>query len=445
MKRVKSRLQRWADGDLVSLWSEALEDARSLAKRQSRSSAPTSTSNSRRARRAAQDGRYSKAIQALTSDGLASPSPEILQEMRKKHPQAPPPSVPLDPVPSPAILSEPAVLKGVHSFPNASAPGPSGLRPSHLQEAIRCPSPDCAAQALTTLTSLVNLLAAGRAPPSVLPHLCGATLLASPKKSGGHRPIAVGEVMRRLTSKCLASTSRSSAISSLTPLQLGVGVKGGCEAIIHSTSHLLSSSNDPDQCWCLFLDFSNAFNCISRESMFAEIRQRIPHLAAWMESCYSCQPLLHQTVNRFTLLDAYPLPRIDDTIKAIAQYQVFSTIDLRSAYHQVKIKESDKPYTAFQAGHALYQFTRIPFGVTNGVACFQRIMASIIEEENLKGTIAYMDNVTICGRNQEEHDENLQRFQEVASARQITYNDSKSVFSTRRLAILGYIIENGQI
>ncbi len=293
MKRVKSRLQRWADGDLVSLWSEALEDARSLARRQSRSSAPTSTSNSRRARRAAQDGRYSKAIQALTSDGLASPSPEILQEMRKKHPQAPPPSVPLDPVPSPAILPEPAVLKGVRSFPNASAPGPSGLRPSHLQEAIRCPSPDCAAQALTTLTSLVNLLAAGRAPPSVLPHLCGATLLASPKKSGGHRPIAVGEVLRRLTSKCLASTSRSSAISSLTPLQLGVGVKGGCEAIIHSTSHLLSSCNDPDQCWCLFLDFSNAFNCISRESMFAEIRQRIPHLAAWMESCYSCQPLLH--------------------------------------------------------------------------------------------------------------------------------------------------------
>ncbi len=227
---MKSRLQRWADGDLVSLWSEALEDARSLAKRQSRFSAPTSTRNSRRARHAAQVGRYSKAIQALTSDGLASPSPEILQEMRKKHPQAPPPSVPLDPVPSPAILSEPAVLKGVRSFPNASVPGPSGLHPSHLQEAIRCPSPDC--------------------------------------------------------------------ISSLTPLQLGVGVKGGCEAIIHSTSHLLSSSNDPDQCWCLFLDFSNAFNCISRESMFAEIRQRIPHLAAWMESCYSCQPLLHQGPSR---------------------------------------------------------------------------------------------------------------------------------------------------
>ena len=124
---MKSHLQRWADGDLSSLWSEALEDAQSLAKRQSRSSSSTSASNFRRAKRAVQDGQYSKAIKALTSDGLASPSPEILQEMQSKHPQAPPPSVPPDPVPSPAVLSEPAVLKGVRSFPNASAPGPSGL------------------------------------------------------------------------------------------------------------------------------------------------------------------------------------------------------------------------------------------------------------------------------------------------------------------------------
>ena len=122
-----------------------------------------------------------------------------------------------------------------------------------------------------------------------------------------------------------------------------------------------------------------------------------------------------QTINRFTLLDAYPLPRIDDTINAIAQYQVFSTIDLCSAYHQVSIKESDKPYTAFQAGNALYQFTRIPFGVTNGVACFQRIMTDIIAAEKLQGTIAYLDSVTICGKDQEEHDENLKRFQDVAS------------------------------
>ena len=152
-----------------------------------------------------------------------------------------------------------------------------------------------------------------------------------------------------------------------------------------------------------------------------------------------------QTINRFTLLDAYPLPRIDDTVNAIAQYRVFSTIDLRSAYHQVRIKEADKPYTAFQAGNALYQFTRIPFGVTNGVACFQRIISNIVAEEKLQGTFPYLDNVTICGRDQEEHDRRLKCFQDVASRRQITYNNDKCTFSTRKLAILGSIIEEGEI
>ena len=63
-------------------------------------------------------------------------------------------------------------------------------------------------------------------------------------------------------------------------------------------------------------------------------------------------------------------------------------------------------------------------------------MSNIIAEEDLKATVAYVDNVTICGKDQEEHDENLKRFQDVAARRQITYNDDKSIFSTRRLAIL---------
>ena len=102
-------------------------------------------------------------------------------------------------------------------------------------------------------------------------------------------------------------------------------------------------------------------------------------------------------------------------------------------------------YTAFQAGDALYQFTRIPFGVTNGVACFQRIMADLITSEKLQGTFAYLDNVTMCEKTQEEHDENFKRFQNVATQRQITYNDAKSVFSTRKLAILGYIVGEGEV
>ena len=83
----------------------------------------------------------------------------------------------------------------------------------------------------------------------------------------------------------------STALFALAPLQLGVGVKGRCEAIIHAISSLISSRN-PTPHWTLIFDFSNAFNDISREAMFKQIRRHISSLSAWMESCYSSQALL---------------------------------------------------------------------------------------------------------------------------------------------------------
>jgi RNase H-like domain found in reverse transcriptase/Integrase core domain/Reverse transcriptase (RNA-dependent DNA polymerase)/Aspartyl protease len=151
------------------------------------------------------------------------------------------------------------------------------------------------------------------------------------------------------------------------------------------------------------------------------------------------------TVNRFTLLDGYPLPRIDETVNKIAQYRVYSSIDMRSAYHQIPIKDEDKLYTAFESCGSLYQFTRIPFGVTNGVACFQRIMDSFINDENLNATFAYLDNVTICGMDTEEHDRNLKQFLEAADKYNITYNEDKCIFRTTKLNILGYLVEGGEI
>ena len=103
-----------------------------------------------------------------------------------------------------------------------------------------------------------------------------------------------------------------------------------------------------------------------------------------------------RTINKFTELDAYPLPRLDDVAFSVSRYQVYSALDLKSAYHQIPIAESDKPYTAFEADGGLYQFCRLPFGVTNGVAAFQRIMDQLIAKHGLKvkGTFAYLDNNT---------------------------------------------------
>ena len=95
-----------------------------------------------------------------------------------------------------------------------------------------------------------------------------------------------------------------------------------------------------------------------------------------------------QTINKFTELDAYPVPRTSDIANSLTQYKVFSTFDLKSAYYQIPIKDEDKLFTAFEADGQLYQFRRMPFGLTNAVACFQRIMNKLINEYSLSDTFA---------------------------------------------------------
>ena len=109
------------------------------------------------------------------------------------------------------------------------------------------------------------------------------------------------------------------------------------------------------------------------------------------------------------------------------------------------LREEDKEFTAFEANGFLYQFRRMPFGVTNGVATFQRIMNDFITSEGLLDTFAYLDNVTICGKNQAHHDCNLERFLKAAKSRNLTYNSQKCVFSTRTLNILGNVVSEGEI
>ena len=147
-----------------------------------------------------------------------------------------------------------------------------------------------------------------------------------------------------------------------------------------------------------------------------------------------------QTINRFTLLDAYPLPQVEDMVNEIASYRVFRTLDLTSDYHQVAIKPEERKYTAFEAAGSLYQFCRIPLGVTNGVASFQRVMDDIINRDDLNGTYAYIDNVTICGQNQAEHDLNLKEYMNSVVKYGLTLNKNKCLYSLTSIDLLMYTI-----
>ena len=243
---TRSKLREWCKGNVTSLWDCAQKTQKKIAKKQKELS--QEEINVKRAKFAIREGQYGKASQALTSFGLADRSASSLNKLVKLHPQTSPPTSPPLPVPPPVVFSTKTVLKAIRSFPAASAGGPSGLKAAHLKEAISCTSPTSADKALSSLTELANLFVSGRAPREAYNGLCSANLFAAKKKSGGIRPIAVGEVFRRMVAKCSSMMLRSTVTSTLAPLQLGVATQGGCEAIVHSANRLL---RDNPRAWAL--------------------------------------------------------------------------------------------------------------------------------------------------------------------------------------------------
>ena len=104
----------------------------------------------------------------------------------------------------------------------------------------------------------------------------------------------MGEVLCRLTSKCISRAVKGEAFRILTPLQVRVGVLVGCESIVHAVNRVQEDFNIRlERKWTLLLDFSNAFNSINCGKMSEEARARIPSIAVWLECCYGAQPLLH--------------------------------------------------------------------------------------------------------------------------------------------------------
>ena len=151
------------------------------------------------------------------------------------------------------------------------------------------------------MTRVINFFAAGKAPATIAPYLCGGNLFAALKKSGGHRPIAVGETVRRWTAKCVAKKATAETASYLSPLQLGVGVRGGAEAIIHAANAIYHDDNiADDNKWTLQVDFANAFNGISRETMLKEVREHCPKAASWAEYCYGSHSQLFLSDTRIS-------------------------------------------------------------------------------------------------------------------------------------------------
>ena len=111
----------------------------------------------------------------------------------------------------------------------------------------------------------------------------------------------------------------------------------------------------------------------------------------------------YQRLNLLTKKDSYPLPRIDDTIDKLGGAQYFSAMDLVSGYWQIDLPEEDQEKCAIIAQSGLYQPTRMPQGLTNAPATFQRIMDSILSDLKLSCVLVYLDDINVFSRTFLDH------------------------------------------
>ena len=104
----------------------------------------------------------------------------------------------------------------------------------------------------------------------------------------------------------------------------------------------------------------------------------------------------YRKLNQRTIKDAQAIPRVDDTLHLLAGSKYFSTLDLKSGYWQLELKEKDKAKTAFQVGTlGFYECNRMPFGLCNAPATFQRLMERCMDELNLRDCLIYLDDIII--------------------------------------------------
>jgi hypothetical protein len=148
----------------------------------------------------------------------------------------------------------------------------------------------------------------------------------------------------------------------------------------------------------------------------------------------------YRSLNEVTIKNKYPLPRIDDLFDQLQGAKYFSKIDLRSGYHQLRIKKADVQKTVFVTRYGQYEFTVMPFGLTNALAFFMNLMNKVFMEELDKFVVLFIDNILIYSKSRKDHEHHLRIVLKRLRAHQLYAKLSKCEFWLEKIAFLGHIL-----
>jgi hypothetical protein len=151
------------------------------------------------------------------------------------------------------------------------------------------------------------------------------------------------------------------------------------------------------------------------------------------------------SLNEITIKNKYPLPRIEDLFDQMKGARVFSKIDLRSGYHQLRIRESDIPKTTFRTRYGLYEYIVMSFALMNALVYFMYLMNKVFMEYLDKFVVVFIDDILVYSKTEEEHEEHLRLVLEKLRTNQLYTKFSKCEFWLTQVAFLGNVISAGGV